>query len=302
MAIQLTVFTPTYNRANTLPGTYESLCKQNCKDFIWLIIDDGSTDGTVKLVQKWQMVDRGFQIKYIYKENGGMHTAHNTAYDYIETELNICVDSDDRLAFGAITKILKFWNSIKENRDDIAGIIGLDADTSGNIIGSPFPKNLKYTTLSGYYASGGKGDKKLVYRTDIMKAMPPYPVFPGEKYNSLGYKYLMCDQKYKLAVMNTVLCIVDYQSDGSTANMYRQYLVNPEGFAFTRKTDMIYFPASKKRMIMTGIHYCSSSILARNKKFIQESPRKLLTVLCIPFGLFFTEYIRFRVWLSEKNK
>ena len=68
----ITVFTPAYNRAHTLPRTYESLLRQNCKDFIWLIVDDGSTDNTVDLVRDWQSRDNGFEIQYIHKENGGM--------------------------------------------------------------------------------------------------------------------------------------------------------------------------------------------------------------------------------------
>ena len=50
--IFLTVFTPAYNRASTLPRTYESLCDQECKEFIWLIVDDGSTDETASLVKE----------------------------------------------------------------------------------------------------------------------------------------------------------------------------------------------------------------------------------------------------------
>ena len=84
----LTIFTPAYNRAHTLPRTYESLYRQNCKDFIWLIVDDGSTDNTAELARDWQSRDNGFEIQYIYKENGGMHTAHNVAYANIHTELN----------------------------------------------------------------------------------------------------------------------------------------------------------------------------------------------------------------------
>ena len=76
----LTIFTPAYNRAHTLPRTYESLCAQDCKDFIWLIVDDGSTDNTSKLVKEWKGKENGFEIQYINKENCGMHTAHNTAY------------------------------------------------------------------------------------------------------------------------------------------------------------------------------------------------------------------------------
>ena len=87
----LTVFTPAYNRAHTLGRTYASLCAQTCKDFIWLIVDDGSQDETAELVQSWQKRDNGFVIEYIRKENGGMHTAHNVAYENIRTELNTCL-------------------------------------------------------------------------------------------------------------------------------------------------------------------------------------------------------------------
>ena len=50
----LTVFTPTFNRAHTLDRLYRSLCAQTCQDFDWLVIDDGSTDGTEALIQTWK--------------------------------------------------------------------------------------------------------------------------------------------------------------------------------------------------------------------------------------------------------
>lgn len=288
----LTVFTPAYNRAHTLPRTYRSLQKQDCKDFVWLIIDDGSSDNTAELVKEWQQKEKDFEIRYIYKENGGMHTAHNTAYENIDTELNICIDSDDELAEGAVSIILKLWSEI--DHEKYAGIIGLDADmNTGKVIGTDFPQNMKETTLQEFYAKGGSGDKKLVYRTDIMKELPPYPVFPGEKYVSLGWKYQLCDQKYKLVTTNTVLCNVEYQADGSSMNMLRQYLRNPQGFAFIRKENMKY-NKSVKRNFMDCIHYVSSCIIAKNKHFIAESPRKLMTVLAIPFGFGLTMYIKYK--------
>ena len=288
----LTIFTPAYNRAHTLPRTYESLCRQSCKDFIWLIVDDGSTDNTAELVRDWQSHDNGFDIQYIYKENGGMHTAHNVAYANIRTELNICIDSDDALADGAVEKILIKWAEVKDL--GFAGIVGLDADFDGNVIGKAFPENMTETTLSGYYAAGGAGDKKLVYRTDVINAYPEYPVFEGEKYVSLAYKYLLIDQKYKLAVLNDVLCNVEYQSDGSSNNMFQQYLKNPKGFAFWRVVKMQY-PESTKRLIMDCIHYCSSSQIAEDRDYIKKSPRKLLTVLCTPAGWVLTAWIRRKV-------
>ena len=290
---KLTVFTPAYNRAHTLPRTYESLCRQSCKDFVWLIVDDGSSDGTRGLVESWQARDNGFPIRYIYKENGGMHTAHNVAYDSITTELNTCIDSDDALADGAVEAILALWAQAGGSaHPEIAGIIGLDADmNTGKVIGTEFPAGMTTTTLEGFYASGGRGDKKLVYRTDVMRQLPPYPVFPGEKYISLGYKYQLCDQQYSLLALNRVLCDVEYQPDGSSHSMFRQYLRNPRGFAFIRVQNM-KFNKSFRRNARDCVHYVSSSQIAGNKNYIRESPKKLLTVLCTPAGWMLTGYIR----------
>jgi glycosyltransferase involved in cell wall biosynthesis len=277
----LTIFTPAYNRAHTLPRTYRSLLSQGCKDFVWLIVDDGSQDNTADLVRQWQASDNGFEIRYVYKENGGMHTAHNVAYEIIDTELNVCIDSDDCLADGAVEKILRKWAQVKSL--GYAGIIGLDADLEGNLIGKGFPAGLTETTLAGYYAAGGSGDKKLVYRTDVINQYPPYPVFESEKYVALAYKYRLIDQTYTLAVLDEVLCNVEYQPDGSSGTMWKQYLKNPKGFAFWRKVCMQY-PMSKKRLVIDCIHYVSSSLIAKNRHFLKESPKKLLTILCFVPG------------------
>lgn len=282
MTAFLTVFTPAYNRAETIKRTYQSLLNQDNKDFIWLVIDDGSVDNTGELVKGWMKENNGFEIQYIYKQNGGMHTAHNTAYENIHTELNVCIDSDDALAPGAVSSICHKWQEVKDK--GYAGIIGLDADmNTGKVIGTSFPEGMKETTLTGFYATGGKGDKKLVYRTDVINKYPAYPVFEGEKYVALAYKYRLIDQDYKLAVLNKVLCNVEYQPDGSSATMYQQYVKNPKGFAFWRKVCMQY-PESKKRLLIDCMHYVAESKLAGNKHYIQESPRKALTVLMAPAG------------------
>lgn len=278
----LTVFTPLYNRKTTLKRTYESLCRQTNKDFIWLIIDDGSTDNPYEEIEKWLAKDNGFKIRYIYKENGGMHTAHNTAYENIYTELNVCIDSDDYMPDNAVELILDCW---KENKDKgYAGIIALDyADSTKAVIGKELPKDKNSTTLMGYYNNGGVGDKKLIYRTDIIKLTPPYPVFENEKYVALAYKYHIIDEKYEMKILNECVCIVDYQMDGSSTNMYRQYMRNPKGFAFWRKEQMRH-AVNFKQKIKACVHYVSSSLICGNKHFIKESPEKFLTIIAVPFG------------------
>lgn len=285
----LTVFTPAYNRAHTIQRTYESLCMQTSKDFVWLIIDDGSTDNTAELVKEWQKRDNGFEIRYIYKENGGMHTAHNTAYENITTELNVCIDSDDKLAEGAVEKILKKWDEVKNT--GVAGIIALDADFENNILGKPFAADLKRTTLHGYYKSGGSGDKKLIYRTDVINEFPPYPVFEGEKFVALSYKYRLIDEKYELAVMNEIVCNVEYQPDGSSAGIIKQIYNNPQGYVFWRKFKMEHAD-SVKQLFIDSVHYVSSSITGRNKYIIKDSPKKLMTVIAFPFGVILSVYIK----------
>lgn len=276
----LTVFTPTYNRAYVLKQCYDSLCRQTCKDFVWLIIDDGSSDNTKEIVEKWMANDNGFEIRYVYKKNGGMHTGHNKAYELIDTELNVCIDSDDFMPDDAVELIVNFW---EENKDSsYSGIIALDVYKNGQVIGKELP-NKKSTTLSGYYQNGGQGDKKLIYRTEIINKYPPYPEFEGEKFVPLDYKYLLADQDYELLIMNKPVCVVEYMEDGSSKNMLRQYYKNPRGFAFMRKVSMKYGTGFLKNF-KTCIHYVSSSFISKNRKFVKESPRKGMTVLATPFG------------------
>ena len=291
----LTIFTPAYNRAHTIDKTYQSLIRQTCKDFLWLIVDDGSTDGTKKLVEGW-IRENKIPITYIYQENQGMHGAHNTAYKNITTELNTCIDSDDWMPHDAVEKIINVW---KEHRhENYAGIIGLDQTADGKLIGTNFPENLKETTLQGFYEAGGQGDKKLVYRTDIIKQYPEYPLFKGERYVGLAYKYMLIDQDWKLITLNEPLVTVEYQLEGSSFSMYRQYWNNPKGFAFFRKTEMICTKSLKRQFIVCA-HYVSSSIISKNWGFIKESPKKMMTIIATPLGLGLYLFIRRKV---KKNK
>jgi glycosyltransferase involved in cell wall biosynthesis len=284
----ITVFTPTYNRAYTLHKCYESLKIQSCKDFEWLIVDDGSTDNTKYLVEKW-LSENIVPIRYYYQENQGMHGAHNTAYELIETELNVCIDSDDYLHEDAILKIITFWKMNGSSK--YAGLVGLDASPEGDIIGTKMPENLTSTTLSELYGVHKvKGDKKLVYRSELTKNTPPYPIFPGEKYCPLSYKYILIDQQFPLLTLNEVLCHVEYLADGSSLNMINQYKRNPRGFSFFRKVAMKHAP-NFKECFRESIHYVSSSLMIKNYKFLFESPKVLTTLFSIPFGISLYFYI-----------
>lgn len=288
---QLTVFTPTFNRAFCLHLCYESLCRQTCQDFTWLIIDDGSTDRTREMVSEWIEASK-IDIQYHYQKNQGMHGAHNTAYEKIKTELNVCIDSDDYMADDAIEKILSFWAQHGSNQ--VSGVVALNADISGKCIGTALPTHRRTSTLFDlYYKYGVTGDKKLIYRTDCTTKYP-YPTFPHEKYVGLAYKYYLLDMKYELLIMNETVCHVEYLSDGSSHNMLYQYVRNPQGFSFYRKALMNLPFTNNLFKFRQAIHYVSSSILSRNLSFIKETPYKLLTILAVPFGIVLNIYIKMK--------
>ncbi|MFD1040604.1 glycosyltransferase family 2 protein [Virgibacillus byunsanensis] len=285
---KLTVFTPTYNRAYCLHTCYESLKSQSCNDFIWLIIDDGSTDETGEMVRRW-IVENIIEIHYYRQNNQGMHGAHNTAYELINTELNVCIDSDDYMPDDAVEKIVTFWS--KYGSDKVSGIIGLDSDTENRVIGTRLPDDRKRSTLFDLYNKHNvTGDKKLVYRTALTKKYP-YPIFSNEKYVGLAYKYYMLDRDYEMLLMNEVLCCVEYLQDGSSLNMLHQYKRNPNGFSFYRKELMKLPFASSLFKFRQAIHYVSSSLLSRNSSFLQETPSKVLTIPALPLGLILYVYI-----------
>lgn len=286
--IPITVFTPTYNRAYTLHKCYESLKKQTCKEFIWLVIDDGSTDNTKELVDKW-IFEKLINIRYHFQDNKGMHGAHNSAYELIDTELNVCIDSDDFMTDDAIEKIINFWH--KNKSDNMSGIAALNIYNDGQVIGTKFPESLKTSTLFDLYNRHGvKGDKKLIYRTELTKAYP-YPIYEGEKYLGLDYKYKKIDLSHELLMMNEAVCIVEYMEDGSSKNMLRQYRRNPRGWSFYRIENMKNPNANLQYKFKECIHYVSSCLMSKNKGFLKETPCKLLTILAVPFGLLLYAYI-----------
>lgn len=246
----LTVFTPAYNRAHTLVRTYESLCRQTCNDFEWIIIDDGSTDATRKWVESlgknqkagcgsfdWmgrrlesnednsiEIVLPEFKLIYIHKPNGGLYTTYNVAYSVIRTELCVCVDSDDFMPDDAVERIVGLWHkhypdgslaskySVLTGRE-YCGIIGLDFYYGmGTPIGGFFPENLTETYRSDLFVNKiHYGDSKEVMRTELMRKVAPQIGFEGEKNFNPSYMLSQVWDEYPLLVINDNLCTVEYQ-------------------------------------------------------------------------------------------
>lgn len=290
---RLTVFTPTYNRAHTLERLYRSLCVQTRKDFVWLVIDDGSTDNTKGLVESF--ADDGVvPIIYRAKENGGLYTAYNVAYEIIDTELNVCIDSDDYMPDNAVELILDKWE--KEGTDYYAGMIGLDFYAgSDNPIGGYFPRNLHECFFMDLYIRNiHRGDTKQVMRTELMKKVAPQIGFDGEKNFNPVYMLMQVCDKFPLLIINENLCFVEYRTDGMANNIFRQYKDSPHSFAKMRLLEMNLGRNSFRNKYRCAVHYAASCMLAGSKVFTKENNKKLLTFAALLPGLIWYWFIRYK--------
>lgn len=289
----LTVFTPTYNRAHTLKRTYDSLCRQTNQDFVWIVVDDGSTDDTKSLVESWKAENKLRDIRYYYKENGGLHTGYNKAIEMADTELMVSLDSDDYMPENAVELIEKKWKA--DGSKEYGGIVGLDYNTDGSVLGSEWPET---KTINLCDVMTGKikivGDKKNVVRTDLYKKYAPMPSFKGEKNFNPHYMALQISFDYDFLVLNENLCYVEYQSDGMTANQWKQYYNSPNSFLETRKLYMRLPGATLGFKFKQSIHYISSCIFARKKRWIKNSPCKVITFFAIPFGVLFSFLVKIK--------
>ena len=278
----ITVFTPTYNRIKLLPECYESLKRQTCRDFLWLIVDDGSQDNTGELVRRW-MKEADFEIRYIPKENGGLHTAYNTAIAVMDTELAICVDSDDYLTDDAIERIADKWK--KEGRKDYAGIVAQNRTPNREVLGNPLPELTGAYLIDLYCRHHCRSDLKMVYRTELLKSEGPIPVFGSEKHMNPYYLFLKIDKKLPMLIMNRAICVVNYQADGMSADILRQYVESARSFAELRLMMVSMERASIWYKLKNTVHLVSSALLAKQPGLVALSPYKLVTALMFLTGV-----------------
>lgn len=293
--VPITVFTPAYNRADLLKRCYESMCRQTNKNFIWMIIDDGSTDNTKEVVDLWMLNNNGFEIQYYYKKNGGLHTAYNEAIEHIDTELCVCIDSDDYMPDNAIEIILDFWK--KNGSNEYAGIVGLDYTIDNHVIGDLLPDkksiNLIDLLIGKYHIHNG--DRTNVVRTELYKKVAPMISFEGEKNFSPHYMHLQISKNYDFLVLNKNLRYVEYQADGMSNSIFKQYLNSPNSFIETRKLYLSLPGISWKFKLRQSIHLVSSGIIANKLiEVLKYIPSFGMTVLAVPCGLLLSKYIRIK--------
>lgn len=238
---KITVFTPTYNRAYILEALYRSLQRQTCTEFEWLVVDDGSADGTEELFRKWMAEENPFPIRYHRQENGGKCRAINTGLGLARGELFLNVDSDDYLTEDAIEKILRWEAALPRDQKfcAVAGNLGTAPDVTPN------------TPLPGEYYDGNafdrygivEGERALAFYTRVHRQYL-YPDCPGEKFMTEAVTWnRMANDGYKIRFHNDIIWIYEYKEDGLTNAGYRLFLENPQGTGifFREKAKFLHY-------------------------------------------------------------
>lgn len=225
---KLTILTPTYNRGKLLKKLYKSLCNQDCKEFEWLIVDDGSEDDTGKYVEQMK-AEADFPICYCKKRNGGKHTALNYSYQFIHTPLTFIVDSDDTLTADAISAIQNTYDKYKDE-NDLCGFSFLRGKPNGEYLStSGVPEDgMKASFVECRLNRNIGGDMAEVWYTHCLREYR-FPEFPGEIFLGEDIAWIRMAKKYKMRFFNQVIYISDYLVDGLTNNRRRHNLKSPNG-------------------------------------------------------------------------
>lgn len=239
MDCSITVFTPTYNRAAFLPTLYQSLLNQTDRDFEWLVVDDGSTDNTDTIIDGFKN-DGHISVRYIKQPNMGKHAAHNNGIMKADSELFVCVDSDDRLLPEAISHTKEVWKACRGDKT-ICGIVSPRKLPDGKrFVNAPETGTL----MQLYNRHIFDGDTMLVFQTDVLRENL-FPQFKEEKFISECVVYMKIDQDYRLKYDNVFLYESEYHDDGITKNGVKHRIQSPAGTLYQFKataslqTDMI---------------------------------------------------------------
>ena len=201
----ITILTPTYNRCDLLSQIYQSLCQQTSPDFEWVIVDDGSQDGTGDVVDG-MLEAANFPLHYFYKENGGKHTALNFGVRKAKGELVLILDSDDQLPPNAVENIEKAYAEVRGD-EAFAGVCGYMAHRDGQVIGSPVIDS-DINTMDLRYQLGVGGDMAEVFRKDILLKYP-FPEIKGERFCPEVLVWNRIAQNYKMRVFSKVIYFRD---------------------------------------------------------------------------------------------
>lgn len=268
----VTVFTPAYNRAHLLERLYNSLLAQTDYNFEWLIVDDGSTDNTVEILEKISANSNPFEIRYIKQQNGGKHRAINRAVPLAKGDLFFIVDSDDYLLPDAVEKLCK-WSTSLDGKKKYAGISGLLGHEDGSVIGGSGQAEAEYIDAKNTDRKECNllGDKAEAYFTDILRKYP-FPEFDGENFitEEVVWNAIAADGYY-IRWYNTVIYICEYLEGGLTQSGNKKNIDNPQGLLYWAKQQLSVYSDRVVRLKTIYTYYTA----VRDSKSVRETAKEL---------------------------
>ncbi len=290
-----TVFTPTYNRGHTLERVFESLSSQTCREFEWLVVDDGSTDDTRDRLRAWS--DRAdFPIRVLVQRNRGKHVAFNRALSEARAPFFTPLDSDDRCVAQALERFKFHWQSIPEaERDTFSGVCVLCRDQHGQVIGDSFPADpLDTDSLQLAYVLKISGEKWGFHRTDVLRRHP-FPELPGpyvpenELWNSVA-------RTHRMRCVNEALRIY-YRDDpvtGETLTGPLKAQAVPPGkvhyYGWLLDNDLDFFLHSPLFFLKAAVQYATLSQLSGHSCQRQWTSLRTGAAKCLWLGALLPSY------------
>lgn len=270
MDCKITIFTPTYNRANLLDRLYKSLVNQTNKNFIWLVVDDGSKDNTEEVIQ--QYISEGkITIKYVYKDNGGKHSAMDLAHSICETEYIAGVDSDDYLLETAVENLYNHILNI--NDENCVGLVGRKFDVNKNPLGNNWVEENKLIYFNELYGKYNyNADTFLIFKTSIVKNYH-FPTIEGERFITEKVLYNQFLYNHKIYAIDTTDYIAEYQSEGYSASSIKLMFNNPKGVFCAFKSDTYYmtkYNAGLKNIVLAWARFYAWRRLNKFKNLFKD--------------------------------
>jgi glycosyltransferase involved in cell wall biosynthesis len=278
-----TVFTATFNRRETLPRVFDSLRQQTSRDFEWLIVDDGSTDGTEDLIGPWRE-EADFPIRYIRQENRGKHVAMNRGVRDAAGDLFLPLDSDDACVPEALETLTAHWLAIPHGeREGFSGVCCHCMDANGSLVGERFGEPW-FDAYPAQIASSGRvvGEKWGFQRTEVQRRFP-FPEYPGEKLAPESLVWDRIGREYKLRYVDIALRIYHFSPDGLMAGLRMRAAASPNSHAdyYAQRLGLPLTPLDRAKNLTNECRY---SLHARRRIRIGEAHR-VVSALLLPFAL-----------------
>ena len=285
--MKISVLTPTYNRGELLERLYESLEKNSIYgvEIEWSIMNDGSTDKTKEIVQKFQEKNvPNLEIKYFEQDNQGKMVAINNLVEHVTGEYMIDCDSDDYFADNAF-KYMKQKIEESKQEKNIYGLCFLKFDIKGVNLGKVFTKK-RSTLFDLHFKENDQGERAILFISSIRKKYK-HKLENGEKFVTEARMYYEMDKENELLCFNLPIMICEYQEKGYTKNIVKQFQKYPYGYYkyFSEILERNMHGVLLSKRLYAIKHYILFSYLIKqySSKNIKDIENKILYyILLIP--------------------